>query len=84
MDAGQIRSMDPEGLAYALIGIGHFVALRWLIWPQEDGEGNKAPLTGLPDPVLDAVITFILHGLTPPETPVGQASTPSPDSPPGD
>jgi AcrR family transcriptional regulator len=84
MDAGQIRRMDPEGLAYALIGIGHFVALRWLIWPQDDGEGNKAQLTGLPDPVLDAVITFILHGLTPPAVPGGEASTSSPDSPTGD
>ncbi len=36
MDAGEIRRMDPETLAYALIGIGHFVALRWLIWPGDE------------------------------------------------
>ncbi|WP_218104056.1 TetR/AcrR family transcriptional regulator [Thermogemmatispora onikobensis] len=34
MEAGQIRSMDPETLAYALMGIGHFLALRWIVWPQ--------------------------------------------------
>jgi AcrR family transcriptional regulator len=36
MEAGEIRQMDPETLAYALVGIGHFLALRWLIWPQGD------------------------------------------------
>ena len=36
MEAGEIRQMDPETLAYALVGIGHFLALRWLIWPPGD------------------------------------------------
>jgi AcrR family transcriptional regulator len=34
MEAGEIRRMDPEALAYALMGIGHFLALRWIVWPQ--------------------------------------------------
>jgi AcrR family transcriptional regulator len=68
MDAGEIRRMDPEGLAYALIGIGHFVALRWLIWPQEPSDGEQRRLSGLPEHVFDAVIDFILHGLTPAAT----------------
>jgi AcrR family transcriptional regulator len=67
MDAGQIRRMDPEGLAYALIGIGHFVALRWLIWPQDGPSGEKIELPDLPGHVFDAVLDFILHGLTPPD-----------------
>lgn len=82
MDAGEIRRMDPEGLAYALIGIGHFVALRWLIWPQgdghgdgqDDGDGGQRQLAGLPDNILDAVLDFILHGLTPPSVPLAEAA----------
>jgi AcrR family transcriptional regulator len=68
MDAGQIRRMDPEALAYTLIGIGHFVALRWLIWPQEGPDGKTIERSGLPEHVFDAVIDFILHGLTPADT----------------
>ncbi len=69
MQAGEIRQMDPEGLAYALIGIGHFVALRWLIWPQAGSIGDPIQLPGLPEPAFDAVIDLILHGLTPSQTP---------------
>jgi len=43
MEAGEIRRMDPEALAYALIGIGHFLALRWLIWPQGDSSPAMQP-----------------------------------------
>ncbi len=65
MEAGQIRSMDPEALAYALMGIGHFVALRWIIWPQEGGETTEgAP--PLPEEVFNTVIEFMMHGLAKP------------------
>src|SRR5687768_17484091 len=32
MDAGQVRQMDPETLAYCLMGIGDFLGMRWVIW----------------------------------------------------
>lgn len=74
MKAGQIREGNVEGLAYALMGIGHFLALRWLIWPSEaDGEerGKKdnapkrQPIEGpqVPDAVFETVMDFIAHGL---------------------
>ena len=64
MEAGQIRSMDPEALAYALMGIGHFVALRWIIWPQggEISEGTPP----LPEEVFNTIIEFMMHGLAKP------------------
>lgn len=71
MDAGQIRHMDAEAVAYALIGIGHFVALRWLIWPRRDrsdGEPQEAPR--LPAHVFDAVIDLITRGLAPDRDPL--------------
>jgi len=84
MDAGEIRRMDPEGLAYALIGIGHFVALRWLIWPQGGAAVDPIQLADLPDHVFDAVLDFILHGLTPTDTaaekPAGGRSVNAPTS----
>ncbi len=60
MEEGSVRQLDAEAISYALIGIGHFVALRWLIWPQEgDGDTDE-----LPPGVLDSVINFILYGLS--------------------
>ncbi|GHP00020.1 TetR family transcriptional regulator [Reticulibacter mediterranei] len=59
MDEGDIRMLDPEAIAYTLMGIGHFVALRWLIWPQDHGASVQ-----LPESVFAAVMDFIAGGLT--------------------
>lgn len=70
MAAGEIRKMDAEALAYALIGIGHFLAQRWLIW--SDNEANQAGQdhTGastpeLPERVFATLLDFLAHGLEP-------------------
>ena len=55
MKAGQIRSLDPECLAYCLMGIGDFLGMRWVLWE------NQPP----PDDVFEDLMTFILHGLSP-------------------
>jgi AcrR family transcriptional regulator len=62
MEAGEVYSMDPEAIAYALMGIGHFLALRWLIWPQDGGAPAQA--AQLPDRVTAAVLEFITRGLS--------------------
>ena len=70
MTVGQIHSGNVEGLAYALMGIGHFLALRWIIWPAE-AEGSQQGSTGateIPESVLRSVMDFIARGLAP-ETP---------------
>ncbi len=67
MSAGQIHSGNVEGLAYALMGIGHFLALRWIIWPA-DAEGSQQGPTEaieIPEPVLKSVMDFIARGLAP-------------------
>lgn len=51
MDTGQIRRLDPEFLAYCLMGIGDFLGMRWILWEKE----------GLPDEILENMIAF-LHG----------------------
>ncbi len=64
MQAGTVRSLSPEATAYALMGIGHFVALRWIIWPQEDEEAQEKP-PHLPDDIFASVMELIMHGLAP-------------------
>ncbi len=68
MEAGTIRPLEPEAIAYALMGIGHFIALRWLIWPQEGEDGKEAEDTTphLPDTILTAIMEFIARGLEKP------------------
>ncbi len=63
MGEGSVRQLDPEAIAYTLMGIGHFVALRWLIWPQEDEE-TRGYTGRLPEGVFESVMEFIAHGLT--------------------
>ncbi len=58
MDAGQIRTMDPEVMAYCIMGIGDFLGMRWVLW--EDGE--------LPEEVFEQAFAFITHGLAPDAT----------------
>ncbi len=78
MEAGEIRSMDPEALTYALIGIGHFLALRWLIWPNDEArQTGERPLRSmsesaaeaeapeLPERVFATLLDFLTHGLKP-------------------
>jgi AcrR family transcriptional regulator len=60
MNVGEVRPLQPEAIAYALMGIGHFLALRWLIWPDEEGQ---AAAPQIPQDVFDAALRFITHGL---------------------
>lgn len=50
---GQIRQIDPEVLAYCLMGIGDFLGMRWVLWE------NRGPRPS----VTDAMMDFILNGL---------------------
>ncbi len=54
MRRGEIRPLDAEALAYCLMGIGHFVGLRWVVWSKR---------SSLPKHVLQHVMDLILHGL---------------------
>ena len=53
MDAGQIRRLDPEAVAFALMGVFDFLGMRWVLW-----EG-KLP----PQRVLDDVFAMVRDGL---------------------
>jgi AcrR family transcriptional regulator len=53
MTQGEVRRMDPEALAYCLMGIGDFLGMRWILW--EDNPGMER--------VLDTAMGLIQHGL---------------------
>ncbi len=50
---GQIRILDPEVLAFCLMGIGDFVGMRWVLW--EKGEPRAD--------VIETMMAFIRQGL---------------------
>ena len=53
MKAGQVRKLDPEAVAYALMGIFDFLGMRWVLW-----EGKLPPKR-----VLDDVFAMVREGL---------------------
>lgn len=69
MAAGQIAPGNVEALAYALMGIGHFLALRWIIWPAEQDATPAANDLDdeMPPAVLETVMSFIARGLGAPQ-----------------
>ena len=38
-EAGEIGPLDPEAAAYALMGVGEMIGMRWILW----GEGMPLP-----------------------------------------
>lgn len=53
MEAGEVQSMDPEVLAYCLMGVGDFVGMRWVVWPDQE----------IPAEVLEQLMDFVTRGL---------------------
>ncbi len=54
MERGEIARGDPEVLAYALMGIGELIGMRWILW-------NEA--AEVPPEVLEEMMAFIQRGL---------------------
>jgi AcrR family transcriptional regulator len=53
MKAGQMEKMDPECLAYCLMGVAHFLGMRWVLW---DGKS-------VPSGQFESAMKFIYHGI---------------------
>jgi hypothetical protein len=54
MEAGEITEGDPELLAWALMGIGELVGMRWILWAGRDE---------LPPDVLDELGRIVARTL---------------------
>lgn len=55
MDKNEIINIDPEILALAIIGIGHFLGLRWVVW-------NNHTKQEIPFNSLEENIKIVLWG----------------------
>lgn len=53
IDAGEIVTADTEVLAYALMGIGELIGMRWILWGDDR----------VPTHVIDEMMGFITRGL---------------------
>ncbi len=56
MKKGEIRQYPPVFLAHSLMGITHFIAVKWIIWAAN-------PNTDLSRQAIENNIDFILYGL---------------------
>lgn len=54
MGRGEVAPADPELIAYALMGIGELVGMRWILW-----SGAKE----VPADLIDELMAFIQRGL---------------------
>ena len=54
MDAGQIRRLDAEALAYSLMGMADFLGMRFVLWVQDGDDVER---------VLESAVSFMHHGL---------------------
>ena len=54
-DAGELRPGNAETRAWAIMGIGHVLGLRYAVWDGRD----------VPADVVDAVMDFVAHGMAP-------------------
>lgn len=55
MNEGQIRTIEPETVAYCLMGMAEFLGMRWVLWE------NKLP----PKKEVDAMMDFVFYGIAP-------------------
>ena len=51
--AGEVKPLDPEALAWCLMGMAHFIGMRWVLWDGRD----------VPGPQFEAVLEFIQGGI---------------------
>lgn len=54
VEDGEFSNLDPEVIAYCLIGISNFIGLRWVIWAEEEG---------ISEDVVNDVMKFIFEGI---------------------
>ncbi|MGI8743723.1 MAG: TetR/AcrR family transcriptional regulator [Bryobacteraceae bacterium] len=53
IEAGEIKHLDPETIAWCLMGMAHFLGMRWMLW-----EGRAVP-----DRQFETALEFMNHGI---------------------
>ncbi len=55
---GEIRNLPAVFLARSIMGLTHFIGLKWIVW-------NASTDPKIPGPLLKEIVEFVLFGLTP-------------------
>ncbi|MGC5629724.1 TetR/AcrR family transcriptional regulator [Georgenia sp. Z1344] len=82
-EAGEVaEDLDPEAVAWALMGVGELVGMRWVMWEREttSDDEERSVEHGLPEKIFDSTMAMVERGLRPPAgpgtTPDTQGDTP--------
>ena len=72
-ERGEVGDIDPTVAAWALMGVGEMIGMRWVLWGDGDAAGDDADPTAsgtseVPDHVFDEMMRFIRGALTAPKT----------------
>jgi AcrR family transcriptional regulator len=70
MTKGELRKVDAEVLAYALMGMTDFLGMRWVLWEE------NADIEHVVDSVLDLLRHGVAGALPPPAAKVTKAAKP--------
>lgn len=64
---GEVRPIDSTVAAWALMGAGELIGMRWVLWEQATGDHSDIDTPdGVPAPVFEALMDFIETALAPP------------------
>ncbi len=70
--SGDVRKLDAEVVAWALMGVGEIIGMRWVLWGPLDSEAALSPSSNttntVPEDVFNTMMEFIERGLAPDET----------------
>ena len=73
---GEVREMDPTVAAWALMGMGELIGMRWVLWDEEGTEPVPGARPDVPEEVFEEMMQFIERALAP--TPGTAPSTSAP------
>lgn len=77
---GEVGDIDPAVAAWALMGIGEMIGMRWVLWGENgtagaDSDPTASGTSRVPDAVFDDMMLFIRRALGAP-TAAGASSAP--------
>ena len=61
--AGEIGDVDPEVAAWALMGIGEMIGMRYVLWPTGDSGPYGTEATTVPDAVFEQMVALVQRAL---------------------
>ncbi|MEV7527782.1 TetR/AcrR family transcriptional regulator [Agrococcus sediminis] len=71
---GEIGEVDPEVAAWALMGVGEMIGMRYVLWPTAESGPYGSGATPVPDHVFDEMVAFVQRALgTAPAAPAASA-----------